>query len=108
MGAETCLFYESKCTDQWLMFVKYLLKDYIELRVYITKIPEVRLSPDLQSNLQLMSLLENFHASVVAATPALEFAAFLPKITHNKMENWMTKKVLLPDLGYVPATAHLD
>merc|ERR1712032_1794336 len=78
--AEACIFYESKCTEEWLMLSKYLLKDYLELRVYISKIPEDRISPHLKGNTQFMRLLKNFHASVLGAREALEFVSKLPKL----------------------------
>ena len=44
--AEACIFYESKCVDEWLHLAKYLIKDYLELRIYVMKIPEERLKPE--------------------------------------------------------------
>lgn len=105
--AEACIFYESKCTEEWLLLSKYLLKDYLELRVYITKIPEERIKPQLKENATLMRLLKNFHSSVIAAKEALSFVAKLPKLIHAKTSDWMTKKLLEPDLKYIQKTAHL-
>jgi len=105
--AEACIFYESKCTEEWLRLSKYLLKDYLELRVYITKIPEERIKPQLKENSQFMRLLQNFHASVLAAREALVFVSKLPKLIHAKTSDWMTKKLLEPDLRYIQKTAHL-
>lgn len=105
--AEACIFYESKCTEEWLLLSKYLLKDYLELRVYITKIPEERIKPGLKENTEFMRLLRNFHASVVAAKEALIFVSQLPKLIHAKTSDWMTKKLLEPDLRYIQKTAHL-
>lgn len=105
--AEACIFYESKCTEEWLTLAKYLIKDYLELRVYITKIPEERIVPALKENATLMRLLEKFHASVLAAKDALEFVSKLPKLIHAKTADWMTKTLLEPDLKYIRKTAHL-
>jgi hypothetical protein len=105
--AEACIFYESKCTEEWLLLAKYLLKDYLELRVYITKIPEERIKPQLKENTQFMRLLQNFYASVLAAREALLFVSKLPKLIHAKTADWMTKKLLEPDLKYIQKTAHL-
>mmetsp|Transcript_88166 Transcript_88166/g.227340 ORF Transcript_88166/g.227340 Transcript_88166/m.227340 type:complete len:372 (+) Transcript_88166:79-1194(+) len=105
--AEACLFYESKCTDEWLHVAKYVIKDYLELRIYIMKIPEERLKPELKENSQMMRLLKNFHESVLAARGALDFVSKLPKLIHAKTTNWMTKKLLEPDLRYIQKTAHL-
>lgn len=105
--AEACIFYESKCTEEWLLLSKYLLKDYLELRVYITKIPEERIKPQLKENTTFMRLLSNFHASVLHAKEALLFVAKLPKLIHAKTSDWMTKKLLEPDLKYIQKTAHL-
>lgn len=105
--AEACIFYESKCTEEWLLLSKYLLKDYLELRVYITKIPEDRIKPQLKENTQFMRLLQNFHSSVLAAREALLFVSKLPKLIHAKTSDWMTKKLLEPDLKYIQKTAHL-
>jgi hypothetical protein len=105
--AEACIFFESKCTEEWLMLSKYLLKDYLELRVYITKIPEERIKPQLKENSNFMRLLQSFHASVLAAREALLFVSKLPKLIHAKTSDWMTKKLLEPDLKYIQKTAHL-
>lgn len=105
--AEACIFYESKCTEEWLLQAKYVLKDYFDLRMYIMKIPEERLKPDLKDNKQLMKLLFNFQASVIAAKDALHFVSRLPKLIHAKTENWMTKKLLEPDQKYIHKTSHL-
>jgi len=105
--AEACIFYESKCTEEWLLLAKHFIKDYLELRVYIMKIPEERLSPQLKENKQLCRLLSSFHASVLAARDALTFVARLPKLIHAKTENWMTKKLLEPDIKYIQKTQHL-
>jgi hypothetical protein len=105
--AEGCIFYESKCTDEWLHLAKHLIKDYLELRVYITNIPNDRLKPQLKENQQLMRLLKGFYDSVLAAKEALEFVAQLPKLIHSKTSDWMTKKLLEPDLRYIHKTAHL-
>lgn len=102
--AEACLFYESKCTDEWLHLSKYLIKDFLELRMYIAKIPEERLSPDLKENVQMVRLLRAFHASVLEARPALDFVSRLPKLIHAKTATWMTKKLLEPDLRYIQKT----
>jgi len=105
--AEACIFYESKCTEEWLLLSKYLLKDYLELRVYITKIPEERISADLKENTEFMRLLKNFHSSVLAAKEALIFVSKLPKLIHAKTSDWMTKKLLEPDLKYIQKTQGL-
>lgn len=54
-----------------------------------------------------MRLLQNFHASVLAAREALVFVSKLPKLIHAKTSDWMTKKLLEPDLRYIQKTAHL-
>jgi len=105
--AEACIFYESKCTDEWLHLAKYLIKDYLELRNYVSRIPEERLRPQLRENQELMRLLKAFHASVIAAREALDFVARLPKLIHAKTADWMTKRLLDPDLKYINKTAHL-
>lgn len=105
--AEACIFYESKCTEEWLSLAKYLLKDYLELRVYITKIPEARIKPQLLENSVFVKLLRNFHASVLAAREALEFVSKLPKLISAKTTTWMTKRLLEPDLKFIQKTAHL-
>mmetsp|Transcript_138225 Transcript_138225/g.441684 ORF Transcript_138225/g.441684 Transcript_138225/m.441684 type:complete len:368 (-) Transcript_138225:40-1143(-) len=105
--AEACIFYESKCTEEWLHLAKYLIKDYLELRIYISKIPEERLKPQLKENQQLMRILRSFHESVLASRVALDFVSRLPRLIHAKTSNWMTKKLLEPDLRYIQKTAHL-
>jgi hypothetical protein len=105
--AEACIFYESKCTEERLLLSKYLLKDYLELRVYITKIPEMRIQPQLKENHDFMRLLQSFHSSVLAAREALIFVSKLPKLIHAKTSDWMTKKLLEPDLKYIQKTAGL-
>jgi len=105
--AEACIFYESKCTEEWLHLAKYLIKDYLELRIFIRNVPEERLKPQLKENQEMMRLLKNFHASVLGARDALEFVARLPKLIHAKTQDWMTKKLLEPDLKYIQKAAHL-
>lgn len=105
--AEACIFYESKCTEEWLHLAKHLIKDYLELRIYIMKIPEERLKPQLRENTEMIRLLKNFHTSVLVAREALDFVAKLPKLIHAKTQDWMTKKLLEPDLRYIQKTAHL-
>eukprot|EP00931_Biecheleriopsis_adriatica_P085149 TRINITY_DN593_c0_g1_i1.p1 TRINITY_DN593_c0_g1~~TRINITY_DN593_c0_g1_i1.p1 ORF type:complete len:371 (-),score=83.05 TRINITY_DN593_c0_g1_i1:143-1255(-) len=105
--AEACIFYESKCTDEWLHLAKHLINDYLELRIYVMKIPEERLSPNLKENAGFMRHLKNFHASVIAAREALDFVSRLPRLIHAKTSDWMTKKVLEPDLRYIQKMAAL-
>jgi len=107
--AEACIFYESKCTEEWLHLSKYLIKDYLELRVYITKIPLERIKPMLKENATLMRLLKSFHASVLAGKEALIFVSKLPRLIHAKTAgaDWLTKSALEPDLKYIQKTAHL-
>lgn len=106
--AEASIFYESKCDEQWLHQAKYLINDYLELRIYVTKIPEERLNPELKENAQLMRLLKTFHGSVIAAREALDFVSRLPKLIHAKTADWMAKKLLEPDLRYIQKTASLS
>jgi len=105
--AEACIFYESKCTDEWLHLAKHLIKDYMELRTFIMKIPEERLKPELKENSKLVHLINSFHASVLAAREALEFVRKKPALVHAKTSNWMTKSLLDGDLKYIHKTAHL-
>mmetsp|Transcript_52389 Transcript_52389/g.125145 ORF Transcript_52389/g.125145 Transcript_52389/m.125145 type:complete len:369 (+) Transcript_52389:75-1181(+) len=105
--AEACIFYESKCLDEWLHLAKHLIKDYMELRLYVMKIPEERLNPQHKENAELMRLVKNLHASVLAAKDALAFVAKLPKLIHAKTSDWMTKKLLESDLEYIKKTMHL-
>jgi len=105
--AEACIFYKSKCTDEWLHLAKHLIKDYLELRIYIMNIAEERLNPQLKENQQMMRLLKSFYDSVIAAKEALTFVSKLPKLIHAKTSDWMTKKLLEPDLRYIQKTAPL-
>merc|ERR1719450_793854 len=88
--AEACVFYESKCTDEWLHLARYLIKEYLELRNYVKKIPEERLYPNVKENQEFLRLLKSFYDSVVAAKEALNFVAKLPKLIHAKTSDWMT------------------
>jgi hypothetical protein len=105
--AEGCLFYETKCSEEHLHVAKHVIKDYLELRLYVNKIPEVRLSPDYVKNPAFIRLLNTFHKSVLEAKDALEFAAEMPKLIHAKTTKWMTKKMIEPDVAYYNKTAHL-
>ncbi|CAE7286426.1 unnamed protein product [Symbiodinium sp. CCMP2592] len=105
--AEACIFYESKCTEDWLHLAKHLIYEYLELRLYVMKIPEQRLSPQLKDNPQFMRHLKNFHAAVLAAREALDFVSRLPKLIHAKTSDWMTKRLLEPDLRYIQKTSAL-
>lgn len=106
--AEACIFYESKCSEEWLHHCRHLIKDYLELRIFISRIPEVRLSPQLAQNADMCRLLKNFHASVLTAREALGFVATLPKLIHAKTSDWMTKRLLQPDLKYIQTTLVLS
>merc|ERR1712039_565176 len=99
--AEACIFYESKCTEEWLQLSKVLIKDYLELRIYIKKIPEERLKPQLKENSSMVRLLRDFHASVIAAREGLDFVSKQPKLIHAKTGDWMTLQKLQPDLRYI-------
>jgi len=99
--AEACIFYETKCTEEWLHLAKYLIKDYLELRLFVANIPQTRVVPQHLDNQSFMRLLQNFHKSVIEATEALEFVAQLPKLIHAKTSNWMTRKLLEPDLKHI-------
>jgi len=103
--AEACIFYESKCTEEWLHLCRHLIKDYLELRVFISKVPEVRLFPELGKNADLCRLLKNFHTAVLSAREALAFVATLPALIHAKTSDWMTKQLLAPDLQYIQNSA---
>eukprot|EP00929_Paragymnodinium_shiwhaense_P110003 TRINITY_DN76674_c0_g1_i1.p1 TRINITY_DN76674_c0_g1~~TRINITY_DN76674_c0_g1_i1.p1 ORF type:complete len:376 (-),score=100.66 TRINITY_DN76674_c0_g1_i1:212-1339(-) len=104
--AEACIFYEAEESEmEALLPAKHALKEYLDLRVYIQKIPEERLKPDLKENKQFIKLLSNFHAAVIAAKEALDYVAKLPTLIHAKTDKWMTKKLLEPDLRYIHKTA---
>jgi len=96
--AEACVFYESKCPQQWLTLCKYLIKAYLELRIYITNIPTERLYPQLHDNTKLIRLLKALHKSVVEALEALEAVAKFPRLAYCKTEGWMTKALLEPEV----------
>jgi len=99
--AEACVFYEMKCTEEWLNLAKHLIKNYLEVRIFVTNIPMERIRPQFQENANFMRLLRNFHASVLEAREALAFVAKLPKLTHAKTAGWMTRKLLEPDLRHI-------
>lgn len=104
--AEACVFYETKCTEEWLNLAKHLIKDYLEVRIYITNIPVTRIHPQHHENTQFVRLLKTFHKSVTEAYEALEFVSKLPKLIHAKTSNWMTRRLLEPDLMYIHQQAH--
>jgi len=106
--AEACIFYESKCTEEWLQLAKHLIYEYLELRIYVMKIPEQRLSPQLKENPQFMKHLKRFHTATLAAREALDFVSKLPQLIHAKTSDWMTKRLLEPDLRYIQKTAALS
>ena len=72
------------------------------------KIPEVRLKPQHRENKEFMRLLKNFHESVISAYDALKFVAQLPRLAHAKTSDWMTRKLLEPDLKFVEETTNLE
>lgn len=96
--AEACCFYESKCSDEWLNLAKHLIKSYLEMRIYITNIPQSRLYPQLHDNARFVLLLKAFHKSVFDAYEALEFVAKLPRLIHTKIDGWMSKSLLEPEV----------
>jgi hypothetical protein len=99
--AEACIFYESKCSEEWLQLSKVLIKDYLELRIYIKNIPEERLKPQLKENAAMTRLLRDFHASVLAAREGLDFVSKQPMLIHAKTGDWMSLQKLQPDLRYI-------
>lgn len=99
--AESCVFYEMKCTEEWLSLAKHLIKDYLEVRIFITNLPMARISAQFKDNSSFIRLLKNFHASVLEAREALDFVAKQPKITHAKTSGWMTRNLLEPDLKHI-------
>merc|ERR1712072_143587 len=105
--AEACIFYETKCTEEWLNLAKHLIKDYLEVRIFVTNIPRTRIVPQHLDNQTFVRLLRNFHKSVLDASEALEFVARLPKLIYAKTSNWMTRKLLEPDLKHIQKGAHL-
>ncbi|CAD7957039.1 unnamed protein product [Amoebophrya sp. A120] len=94
--AEACIFYESKVTPEWLEQCKYVVKDYLELRIYVAGLPSTRLQLEFDKNTTFLRLLKKFHTSVHAAEEAFTFVDQLPKNT--KQSNHMTRKLLEPDL----------
>lgn len=99
--AEACVFYETKCTEEWLHLAKHLIKDYLELRIFVMNIPKDRIHPEHQENTQMCRLLRNFHTSVMEAREALAFVAKLPRLFDSKTSDWMTRKLLEPDLKHI-------
>eukprot|EP00747_Dinoflagellata_sp_TGD_P024277 gnl/TRDRNA2_/TRDRNA2_130441_c1_seq2.p1 gnl/TRDRNA2_/TRDRNA2_130441_c1~~gnl/TRDRNA2_/TRDRNA2_130441_c1_seq2.p1 ORF type:complete len:372 (-),score=108.28 gnl/TRDRNA2_/TRDRNA2_130441_c1_seq2:155-1270(-) len=106
--SEACIFYETKCSEEWLQVAKHLIKDYLELRIFIMKIPEERIKPELKDNQTFMRLLKAFQGSVLAAREPLAFVAQLPKLINAKTSDWMTRKLLEPDLRYIQKTQQLS
>lgn len=96
--AEAVLFYESKCTDEWQNNAKYVIKDYLKLRIYLTNLASTRMSPEFAENTKFMRLLRSFYQSALDAYEGLEFVSKLPKLIHAKTGNWMTRKLLEGDL----------
>lgn len=92
------MFYESKCPAKWLTLCKYLIKAYLELRIFITNIPSERLHPQLHDNTKLIRLLKAFHKAVLEAQEALEAVAKFPRLAYCKTEGWMTKALLEPEV----------
>jgi len=97
--AEAVLFYENKCSEEWQTAAKYVIRDYLKIRIYLTRIAEMRMCPEFVENQKFMRLLNNFHQSVIDALPALEFVSKLPKLIHAKTSNWLTRKLLEPELN---------
>jgi len=96
--AEAAVFYGSKGTAEGLNLCKYLIKAYVELRIYITNIKTERLLPHLHDNKNFCRLLKTFHQSVQDARDALEVVSRRPRLLDCKTEGWMTKKVLEPEV----------
>jgi len=94
--AEACVFYESKVTPEWLEQCKYVIKDYLELRIYVSNLGTARMFLEFDKNTAFLRLLKKFHASVHAAEEAFTFVDQLPK--NMKTGNHMTRKLLEPDL----------
>merc|ERR1712224_698431 len=83
---------------QWLVLVKAVLKEYVDLRSYIRRIPEERLDSSLKKNEIFMNHLFKFHQAVLHAWEPFEFVSELPPIAGTKHKMWMSKAMLDPDV----------
>ena len=82
-----------------------LLKSFPQLRIYVADLPTSRLHLQFEKNLTLIRLLKRFYNSVVGGQEVFEFVAQLPKLLYVKKENWMTRKLLEPDLKKIKNVA---
>lgn len=64
----------------------------------VASIPAERMEVEYMKNHTLVRLLRKFYNSVIEAEEVFNFVEELPKILYTKQENWMTKKLLEPDL----------
>ena len=96
--AEAAIFYESKTTPEWLVQAKTILKDYLELRIYVSDLPSSRLHLDFSQNATMIRLLRKLYYSVVNAEEGLAFVEQLPGLRDAKRGDWLTRKALEVDL----------
>ncbi|CEM22678.1 unnamed protein product [Vitrella brassicaformis CCMP3155] len=99
--AEACLFYDIRIPPVLVNAAKWVVKDFIEVRLYLTELPLKRMHPHFQDNPVLIRVLRNFHRSVMGAAEALQHARRLPKISAAKIGcngSWMTKKLIQPEI----------
>lgn len=86
---------ETKATPLWLMQAKYVIKDYLELRVFLSEtVIGKGIDCEYGKNMALVRLLKKFWTSVTEAEEMFMFVSQLPRILSTKTENWMTKKLL--------------
>ena len=61
------MFYEKKLTPQMLDQAKHVIKDYLELRIYLSNVKQTRLELEYLANNTFCRLLKKFYASVSLA-----------------------------------------
>uniref|UniRef100_A0A0G4HFW1 Uncharacterized protein n=1 Tax=Chromera velia CCMP2878 TaxID=1169474 RepID=A0A0G4HFW1_9ALVE len=96
--AEACLYFQLRLPPEEVNLAKHVIKDFVNLRLYVAAIPVNRLKDNFDENPILKRLLKALHRSVTSAAEGLEAARKLPKICANKRDNWMTKKLLEPEV----------
>merc|ERR1712194_442568 len=80
--SEACIFYEAKCTPEWLNLARHVIKDYLECRICVSKLPDTRLQLEFEKNSGLIRALRKLHTSILGAEEALDFVSQLPKLHH--------------------------
>lgn len=96
---EAALFYELPCAvecrrrgrpeEEWQELAMRVMKEYLEVRIFLTTIPQERLHPQHHDNYLFIRFLKGFHKAVAESSDLWEFLAALPP---RPEETWFEER----------------